>query len=87
MIRFETNWNINVWLFYWQVTYTTNEEYLAAVPEEDEVAISPDTGEGFGIVLDIKPKEITVVHQETGENKIVLDATETEKDKENVSSL
>lgn len=74
-------------LFHGQVTYTTNEEYLAAVPEEDEAGVSPDTGEGVGIVLDIKPKESMVVHQESGENKILLDATQTEKAKEDVSSL
>ncbi|XP_064118472.1 uncharacterized protein LOC135223692 isoform X4 [Macrobrachium nipponense] len=45
------------------VKYTTNEEYLASVPEES--GVSPDTGEGVGIVLDIKPKHATVVHQDS----------------------
>ncbi|XP_050701205.1 uncharacterized protein LOC126987842 isoform X1 [Eriocheir sinensis] len=69
------------------VTYTTNEEYLAAVPEEgeSEAGVSPDAG--VGIVLDIKPKDFAVVMQETGENKIMLDATQNEKGKESVSSL
>ncbi|XP_045593400.1 monocarboxylate transporter 14 isoform X2 [Procambarus clarkii] len=71
------------------VRYTTNEEYLAAVPEEgeSEAGVSPDTGEGVGIILDIKPKDSTIIHQESGENKIMLDATQNEKEKENVSSL
>ncbi|XP_069947319.1 monocarboxylate transporter 14-like isoform X2 [Cherax quadricarinatus] len=72
------------------VRYTTNEEYLAAVPEEEEsdsAGVSPDTGEGVGIVLDIKPKDSTIILQESGENKIRLDATQNEKEKENVSSL
>ncbi|XP_068248337.1 uncharacterized protein [Palaemon carinicauda] len=67
------------------VRYTTNEEYLASVPEES--GISPDTGEGVGIVLDIKPKLATVVHQDSGENKIVLDASQNEKGKEAISAL
>ncbi|XP_063858697.1 uncharacterized protein LOC135099926 isoform X3 [Scylla paramamosain] len=68
------------------VTYTTNEEYLASVPEEGESeAVSPDAG--VGIVLDIKPKDFAVVMQESGENKIVLDASQNEKGKESVSSL
>jgi len=68
------------------VTYTTNEEYLASVPEEGESeAVSPDAG--VGIVLDIKPKDFTVVMQESGENKIMLDASQNEKGKETVSSL
>ncbi|MPC32100.1 hypothetical protein E2C01_025405 [Portunus trituberculatus] len=68
------------------VTYTTNEEYLASVPEEGEnEAVSPDAG--VGIVLDIKPKDFAVVMQESGENKIVLDASQNEKGKESVSSL
>lgn len=74
-------------LLYCQVTYTTNEEYLASVPEEgeSEAGVSPDAG--VGIVLDIKPKDFSVVMQETGENKIMLDATQNEKGKESVSSL
>ncbi|XP_064118467.1 uncharacterized protein LOC135223692 isoform X1 [Macrobrachium nipponense] len=67
------------------VKYTTNEEYLASVPEES--GVSPDTGEGVGIVLDIKPKHATVVHQDSGENKIVLDASQNEKGKEAISAL
>lgn len=69
------------------VTYTTNEEYLASVPEEgeSEAGVSPDAG--VGIVLDIKPKDFAVVMQESGENKIMLDATQNEKGKESVSSL
>lgn len=72
------------------VGYTTNEEWqMDAVPEEDEDegAVSPDTGEGIGIILDIKPKITTVLHQDSGENKIVLDSTQNEKGKEIVSSL
>lgn len=70
----------------YQVTYTTNEEYLASVPEEGEnEAASPDAG--VGIVLDIKPKDFAVVMQESGENKIMLDASQNEKGKETVSSL
>lgn len=74
-------------LLYCQVTYTTNEEYLASVPEEgeSEAGVSPDAG--VGIVLDIKPKDFSVVMQETGENKIMLDATQNEKGRESVSSL
>ncbi|XP_071516142.1 monocarboxylate transporter 14-like isoform X2 [Panulirus ornatus] len=74
---------------YAPVRYTTNEEYLADVPEEgeSEAGVSPDTGEGIGIVLDIKPKDSTIVHQESGENKIILDATQNEKGKDCVSSL
>ncbi|XP_042218311.1 monocarboxylate transporter 14-like isoform X2 [Homarus americanus] len=66
------------------VRYTTNEEYLASVPEEgeSEAGVSPDTGEGIGIVLDIKPKDSTIILQESGENKIILDATQNEKGKE-----
>lgn len=62
---------------------------MDAVPEEDEDegAVSPDTGEGIGIILDIKPKITTVLHQDSGENKIVLDSTQNEKGKEIVSSL
>lgn len=56
------------------------------MPEEGESeAVSPDAG--VGIVLDIKPKDFSVVMQETGENKIMLDATQNEKGKESVSSL
>lgn len=71
------------------VRYTTNEEYMASVPDvcEGEAGVSPDTGEGVGIVLDIKPKLSTVVHQDSGENKIVLDASQNEKGKETVSAL
>ncbi|KAK4293958.1 hypothetical protein Pmani_033383 [Petrolisthes manimaculis] len=74
------------------VTYTTNEEYLAAVPEEEEseAGVSPDAAEGIGIVLDIKPKDSTVVHEDGGENKIVLDFSQSEKAKvkeDTVSSL
>ncbi|KAK7079334.1 hypothetical protein SK128_021138 [Halocaridina rubra] len=71
------------------VRYTTNEEYLASVPEEceGEAGISPDTGEGVGIVLDIKPKHSSVVHQDSGENKIILDASQNEKGKEVTSAL
>lgn len=75
------------------MTYTTNEEYLAAVPEEEEseAGVSPDAAEGIGIVLDIKPKDCTVVHEDNGENKIVLDFSQSEKTtkvkEETVSSL
>ena len=71
-----------------QVRYTTNEDYMAAIPEEcDGEAVSPETGEGVGIVLDIKPKMSTVVHQDSGENKIILDATQNEKGKDDISAL
>lgn len=43
--------------------YHTNEEYLQAIPEEDIESqgtggMSPDAGEGAGIMFDIKPKKL-----------------------------
>ncbi|KAL7644471.1 UNVERIFIED_CONTAM: hypothetical protein RMT77_005303 [Armadillidium vulgare] len=52
------------------VRYTTNEEYLQAIPEEELENIvesnSPDAGEGAGIMFDIKPKRSMRDRQERG---------------------
>ena len=53
-------------LFFKQVRYQTNEEYLRDIPEEGEdEAVSPDAGEGAGIVLEIRPKSTSSPMQQS----------------------